>query len=605
MIPITKWGEILYKFEGFEKDQLFPELHDTKRIQEISSNPLHKSYLEDLHEAAEGYRREKIAVLPWHLFKGYDTTGNRTDYEGAYFDHRGRLMTFALEVWLYNRQEDIVALEDIIWAICEEYTWSLPAHLYSKSLEPASESPSHYDPETNIDLFAAETGFALAEILYMLEARLSPLVVHRAKKEVLRRVLMSYMNHPDRYNWEDMKNNWCAVCAGSIGAAAIYLIEDPGVLSRLIDRLLPTLDQFIESFETDGTCLEGLSYWTYGVSFYVAFADLLMRRTDGDGNLLQSNHFEKIAAFAHKCYFPGGWTVSFSDGNQRDSFRSGLTHYLKHLYPNIQIPPQSSAAGYLSDSCYRWCNGLRDLLWTQEQVALESVDRSETSCEILDQAEWLLCQQSRGHFYGLAFKGGHNDEPHNHNDIGSFIFYKDGECLLTDLGSGEYTKDYFGAGRYEIFCNSSLGHSVPIIDGKGQKEGRQHCAKNTVFESGCHMRTDLSGAYGNKSLVKLLRDITFREEEGILLTDTFEVTKEIQSITERLITLYEPIVNSQEVVIKGEKTSCAILYNPNLMTPSISCQSHQNHEGQNVRVYCLDFELDLTKEVHTCRLEIR
>ena len=43
--------------------------------------------------------------------------------------------------------------------------------------------------------------------------------------------------------------------------------------------------------------------------------------------------------------------------------------------------------------------------------------------------------------------------------------------MLTDLGAGEYTKEYFHDGRYRILCNNSFGHSVPVIDGEGQKEG--------------------------------------------------------------------------------------------------------------------------------------
>lgn len=579
-----------------QKNQLFSELHDANLIKSILQNPIHQTYLKDIRQTAEGYRAYKIAVLPWHLYKEFDTNGNRTAYEKAYFEHRGRLMTFALMTWLYRKPEDVEALEDIIWAICEEYTWSLPAHLHSKSLEPESE------PMFNIDLFAAETAFGLSEILFMLEEYLSPLVVHRAKKEIMRRVLLSYLNNPERYNWEDMKNNWCAVCAGSIGAAAIYLIKDDDLLAQLTSRLIPTLDRFLDSFEADGACLEGLSYWTYGVSFYVAYADLLKRRTMGRVDLLQTEQFEKIAAFQHKCYFPGGWTVSFSDADKKDHFRSGLTSYLKSRFDRVKMPSNSSKAGYLSDPCFRWCNGIRDLLWTVEQPVEET---KEIEFEVLEHAQWMLCKQYTGHHFGLAVKGGHNDEPHNHNDVGSFIFYKDGECLLTDLGSGEYTKDYFGPGRYSIFCNSSLGHSVPLINGQGQKEGRQYAAKETVFDGQNRMVMDISEAYGNKNVKKLLRDITFIEGEGIFLSDTFHVTKEIKRITERLVTYYEPIINADGVIIKGDKTACSIRYDQTILIPVINSHDHLDHTGHRVKVYSIDFDVLIGSGKVVCKLEIR
>src|SRR5699024_2563227 len=91
----------------------------------------------------------------------------------------------------------------------------------------------------------------------------------------------------------------------------------------------------------------------------------------------------------------------------------------------------------------------------------------------LKESEWLI---SRYHLenisYGFATKGGHNDEPHNHNDIGHFILQRNGEVFLKDLGSGLYNDAYFGKERYSFLCNGSQGHSVPIVNGQLQEAGR-------------------------------------------------------------------------------------------------------------------------------------
>ncbi|MFR6332585.1 MAG: hypothetical protein ACLUOI_29915 [Eisenbergiella sp.] len=77
----------------------------------------------------------------------------------------------------------------------------------------------------------------------------------------------------------------------------------------------------------------------------------------------------------------------------------------------------------------------------------------------------------------MAAKGGNNGESHNHNDVKLPASGGD-EMLLTDLGAGEYTRDYFSEKRYEILCNHSFGHSVPVIDGKGQKEGTEYACSH-------------------------------------------------------------------------------------------------------------------------------
>ena len=71
-------------------------------------------------------------------------------------------------------------LEDTMWAICDEYTWALPAHMNGNQGIYVNYQSDRY----TIDLFAAETGQALAEIIRLLGDKLNPLVVKRAKEEI-------------------------------------------------------------------------------------------------------------------------------------------------------------------------------------------------------------------------------------------------------------------------------------------------------------------------------------------------------------------------------------------------------------------------------------
>ena len=71
----------------------------------------------------------------------------------------------------------------------------------------------------------------------------------------------------------------------------------------------------------------------------------------------------------------------------------------------------------------------------------------------------------RGGLY-VAAKGGHNGESHNHNDIGNFIVYADGEPEIIDVGNCVYTAKTFGAERYELMNTRSKNHNVPLIGGR-------------------------------------------------------------------------------------------------------------------------------------------
>lgn len=60
-----------------------------------------------------------------------------------------------------------------------------------------------------------------------------------------------------------------------------------------------------------------MSYFTYGMTYFVGFARQLKEDTDGGIDLMDSEKVRNIARFQHKCYLPGGNTVSFPMGKAR------------------------------------------------------------------------------------------------------------------------------------------------------------------------------------------------------------------------------------------------------------------------------------------------
>lgn len=235
-----------------------------------------------------------------------------------------------------GKPEYLKKLEEVLDGICEEECWALPAHINRKE-----------DPQWSIcvDLFASETAHALSEIISGLKGRLPSALCEKVRENVFRRVLTPFMNAAAPYaKWEGGDNNWNAVCCGSIGCAAIYLMQDePELLKPLLDRIVCSLDSYIAGFSEDGACMEGLGYFTYGMTYYTGFADMLYRYTDGAIDLMEDEKCRRIAMFQQKCYFPSGRTLSFSDGDSRDTYKMGLTCFLAMRYAGVEIPPISCA----------------------------------------------------------------------------------------------------------------------------------------------------------------------------------------------------------------------------------------------------------------------
>jgi hypothetical protein len=119
----------------------------------------------------------------------------------------------------------------------------------------------------------------------------------------------------------------------------------------------------------------------------------------------------------------------------------------------------------------------------------------------------------------LAVKGGHNDEHHNHNDVGSFVVASDGVPVVVDLGRPTYTAQTFSPRRYEIWTMQSGWHNVPIVAGVEQPAGRGAAARDVVPAldgATSALRLELADAYPAGTVDSWIR-------EAVLDRDTREV----------------------------------------------------------------------------------
>ncbi len=591
---------------------LFAEGRNPEKWEEIRESPYYKGDLQVIINAGERYLQEPIHSLHFSDYKLFDITGSRKEYQKEYFSHRGRLNAFAILAMAYDEDKYISALEDAIWAICDEYSWCLPACMQGQSITVIQKCnmPGSWKYQTNgdirehdkiVDLFAAETAFALSEICSLLEHRLAPLVVHRARKLILERVLEPYGEINSMFWWETCTNNWAAVCAGSVGAAALYLIKDSAVLTPIVLRLINAMESFLSGYAEDGACTEGLGYWNYGFGFYVYFAELLRQRTAGKIDLMQGEKIKAISLFQQKCLLSGNSVVSFSDGALYSNFKPGLTNYLKSRFEEVEIPDIGYRSGFSDDPSYRWAADVRNLIWSH--TSMKGSGLTEASYYLKD-AGWLISRKKTDNsVFAFAAKGGHNNEPHNHNDVGSFVLNINGESILTDIGAGEYTKQYFGPERYDYLCNSSRGHSVPIIDGKYQGTGIEYAAR-ILEQSSSECREvftlDLAKAYPDKNLISLTRNFEFQKgiQPSMILKDTYTFENTPASVIERFVTLYEPkLLQPGKAEIRAACGSIILTYDPNKLGFSVEKNVFIGHRLITQDVYFLNFKVEkLTKE---------
>jgi hypothetical protein len=136
--------------------------------------------------------------------------------------------------------------------------------------------------------------------------------------------------------------------------------------------------------------------------------------------------------------------------------------------------------------------------------------------------------------------GGNNGESHNHNDVGDFIVYANGDPVIIDVGSGTYTARTFSHDRYKLWFNASAYHNLPTINGQQQQEGTQHGTSHFSWQSDAHgdfFNFDIDKAYAaSLGLTSWNRIIAF-SGTGITVSDNFAMKNPPDSLAQTFMTV--------------------------------------------------------------------
>ena len=475
--------------------------------------------MNEIQPIADKYLGTYPECLPYTLFCEFAETGERVGYEEKYFDHRRRVNSLFFSYLHTKDKKYFTALIDAIAAILDEYTWAVPAHVNGRELGATI---------AKIDLFASETVYALSEIDTILADELPERIRERIRYETKRRILDVFFAGTENYPC----SNWSAVQGAGITAALVRLF--PERLSEGLPILLPILQNFLDSYNEDGCCMEGSLYWIYGFGFFTYAADLLREGTEGRVDLFKNPKVEKMAHFFENITFRNGFVVPFADSPLQCKMRVGLASFLHNEF-GAALPDSNLLVGVADDTRFRFADLLHDLYWGEDFDAAGAVRLGEY---YYPDSQWYI-YRTEGMSY--AAKGGHNMEPHNHNDIGGFVLFDGEKTVLGDLGWEEYVRNYFGPRRYlDFLLTPSTGHSVPVVEGRAQMVTEQ---KATVSEARDGVfAVDIGAAYGIEHFYR-----RFAWEGNVLsITDCCE-----KPFTERFITSYRPEYIDGQLTVGG------------------------------------------------------
>jgi hypothetical protein len=499
-----------------------------------------------------------LAPTTYTLYREFEHTGAREGYQKVYYARRSQLTRAVLELLLGDEgMRDTV--HDLLWQICEETTWVLPAHEEQGpgywDLDPPSARERPLGAHTmltrepdSIDLFAAETGASLAEAVALLGDRIAPEVALRVRQEVERHIFRPYLAHGRDHWWYKGALNWNGVCNGAIGLAFMRLERDPETLAEAIAQALEGFEAYIATgFEPDGGSVEGVGYWNYGLMYYVTLGELLRERSGGALDLLGQERLKAIARYPALMSLSPGRYLNPGDASEELAIAPGIAQRLAErtgvpeLIGLLGASDQIDRFGVLSA---KLAIMLRNCAWWDGRVETfpAPVDAYLPDCGAIK----LVGEAADGRPVALAAIAGHNDGHHSHTDVGSFVYHRAGESLLCDPGPGRYSKEYFRQQRYENIFNNAIGHSVPRIGGRLQAPGPEFGGRRqfhgAIVEHGeregmKRAVIELQRAYDLPELTLARRTLTLNPRSGAaLLEDEFAFAGPPLPIEEAFIT---------------------------------------------------------------------
>ncbi len=567
LVPRTQW-------------QLFPKASEREKWALIPEN-IRRAFINLGNE----YLDKPVPSLPATVYLEYQRIGNRSNYQNIWYQRRKMLHCLVLAECMEGRRRFLDSIANVVWAICEESSWTWPAHVGAQ--KAGVDLPDTTEPV--VALFSAQTANSLAWTDYLLKDELnkvSPQLCKRIEREIDSQILTPYLQRDD-FGWMGFNarsdgrgpNNWNPWINSNVLTAALLMEKDPGLRAELVHKVLRSLDNFLAPYPSDGSCDEGPSYWGHAGASLFDNLELLYSATNGRFNVFDKPMIKEIGRFIYRVHIAEDYFVNIGDCDARiEIYRDLVFRYGKRINdPGMQklavynsteeeLSGTNKAARSLGRTLYSIFNA-SELLAAKKSLPplLGDVWLGDEDMQM------MAARDKGGSLQGMyaACWAGHNGQSHNHNDVGNFIIYANGRPFIIDVGKPEYTRQTFSSRRYELRAMQSAYHNLPTINGIMQKEGRQYAATDVVYESAedfAQLKMNIASAYPDEAGVNSwLRTVRLNRGKEVQIVDSFDLKAQSRDIVQSLMTPCEIIRDEPGLLVlrdPKEHLEMAVQYDP-------------------------------------------
>ena len=454
-------------------------------------NGLPQNIRQDYITGAEKYINYNWPVVKATDYLEYIRSGDRK--QEVYSACSNALISLVMGELTEGKGRFIDQIINAVWYYSEQTWWGWSAHL---SIQKAGFGlPDVNEPV--VDLGVGEVTNNLTWTWYLFREEFDkahPLISKRLKQEIMNKALDPYFERNDFWymGFNDSRpNNWNPWINYNMLNCYLILENDPSKKVAEVQKIISSLDKFLNGYSDDGGCDEGPSYWGAAGALLYESLEILKNVTNGKLDVFENPLIQNIGKYFYKVNIHAPFFLNFADA---DATTGGNPSAVYRYGKAINDVTMQQFGAYLAD-LGKWgehsfngkiCDQIKNLGLMDEIKNAEAKEALVADFWFPD-TEVGGARDSEESYKGFFFgaKGGFNAESHNHNDLGSFIMYYDGKPCLIDLGREEYTSKTFSSQRYEIWTMQSGFHNLPVINGIEQMQGEEYSASETDIHCKC------------------------------------------------------------------------------------------------------------------------
>lgn len=487
------------------------------------NDPAFRAQFGNVIADAEKLLKQDFPAWDDDLYLDYSKTGTRPPGEAMMGRRHAWLYPLVMAECLENKGRFLSKINFVLREYANEKAWTLPAH----DAGLGNFKGTAYSVDLGSSAFAAE----LAQALYLLGGKLDDdvrrLILDAMEKRIFDPVRETMRTGKGNF-WLYAKHNWNSVCLAGVTAAALSAIPDRKERAVFVAAALFYGRNYLEGYQDDGYCEEGAGYWNYGFSNFIDLRELMLRATDGKVDLFQNAKIRNVALYGLRIQLLDRLAPPYSDcrsGTRPDDWLVRYSNIALGLGVRGYDPPLPVRKGHLLSACM-------DAFPFSTPASASAASKGENDLgprSYFNRAGVLVCRPATGSTSRLSasIKAGGNGN-HSHNDIGSFVIQLGKEQLVGDPGGPRaYNNRTFGPLRYTFSLFSSIGHPVPVVAGKTQREAPKvhpKVLRVDFTDKEDVMSIDLATAYDVPELKKLVRTFRYQREGSgsVVIEDEFE-----------------------------------------------------------------------------------